>query len=275
MDWLDYREKLGIGFDDEQKIDFFIHKIFNILGLIAESEESRLQISNNEYYLFCNITGTIVDPSLYHGDGFKLIMRVLQHHTGKLADFLAYYIAFLNCQKDDKNKPYKRCDLRDILTNKLSEAHIPFEVYEDSNGCFVFPKGVDEMDKALISQPLTWLAKYPNAEKAWIKALRRYANATATDASDVADLFRKALETFFQEFFNNAKTLENNKKEYGDYLKTKGIPKEISGNFETLLQFYTNYMNNYAKHHDATSKKVLEYIMYQTGNIIRLLITLE
>ena len=39
MDWLDYREKLGIGFDDEQKIDFFIHKIFNILGLIAESEE--------------------------------------------------------------------------------------------------------------------------------------------------------------------------------------------------------------------------------------------
>ena len=34
-------------------------------------------------------------------------------------------------------------------------------------------------------------------------------------------------------------------------------------------------MNNYAKHHDKTSINVLEYIMYQTGNIIRLLITLK
>ena len=31
MDWLDYRERLGIGFDDDQKVDLFIHKIFNIL----------------------------------------------------------------------------------------------------------------------------------------------------------------------------------------------------------------------------------------------------
>lgn len=92
MDWLDYREKLGIGFDDEQKVDLFIHKIFNILRLISDSEESRMQISNDEYYRFCNMTGTIVDPSLFHGDGFRLIMNVLQRHIGKLADFLAFYM---------------------------------------------------------------------------------------------------------------------------------------------------------------------------------------
>ena len=41
-------------------------------------------------------------------------------------------------------------------------------------------------------------------------------------------------------------------------------------------RFGTFYiMNNYAKHHNKTSKNVLEYIMYQTGNIIRLLITLN
>lgn len=36
-----------------------------------------------------------------------------------------------------------------------------------------------------------------------------------------------------------------------------------------------NYINNYAKHRDATSNRLLEYLMYQTGNIIRLLITLK
>ena len=53
------------------------------------------------------------------------------------------------------------------------------------------------------------------------------------------------------------------------------MPAEISNNFEWLLQSYAKYMNEYAKHHDKTNKNALEYIMYQTGNIIRLLITLR
>lgn len=62
---------------------------------------------------------------------------------------------------------------------------------------------------------------------------------------------------------------------YGNYLFKAGIPKEIASNFETLLQTYCNFMNGYAKHHDKTELNVLEYLMYQTGNIIRLLITLK
>ena len=54
-----------------------------------------------------------------------------------------------------------------------------------------------------------------------------------------------------------------------------GVSKEIASNFETLLQTYCNFMNGYAKHHDKTELNVLEYLMYQTGNIIRLLITLK
>ena len=274
MDWLDYREKLGIGFNDEQKTKLFFVKIHNILDGLSQSDNSRSQILNEEYFKFCNMTGTIINPTLYYGDGFKLILQTLHNHMNSINDFMSYYIAFLNCQEDNEYKPLKRSEFKNILINMLDESHIPYDLYEDSDGYFVFPKGVKEMDEALVSRPLTWLAKYPNAEKAWIKALKKYAEFETTDASDVADLLRKALETFFQEFFGNAKSLENNKAEYGNYLKTKGIPKEISANLEMLLQAYANYMNNYAKHHDATSNNVLEYIMYQTGNIIRLLITL-
>ena len=35
MDFLDYREKLGIGFCDNEKYKFFLVKIFSILGEIA------------------------------------------------------------------------------------------------------------------------------------------------------------------------------------------------------------------------------------------------
>lgn len=112
-------------------------------------------------------------------------------------------------------------------------------------------------------------------EKAWGKALRAYAEVTANSASNVADLFRKALESFFKEFFRNEKSLENNKTEYGRYLKEQGVPSELSNNLESLLQGYTNFMNNYAKHNDKTSVRILEYLLYQTGNTIRLLISLK
>lgn len=131
------------------------------------------------------------------------------------------------------------------------------------------------MDAALVSHPLSWLAAYPNARTAFAKALKEYAEATPEKASDIADKFRKALEVFFQEFFNCDKTLENCKATYGKYLKAHNVPNEISSNFETLLQAYTNFMNGYAKHHDKTRLNVLEYVMYQTGNIIRLLLTLN
>lgn len=31
MDWLDYREKLGIGFNDKEKVKYFYNKISNVL----------------------------------------------------------------------------------------------------------------------------------------------------------------------------------------------------------------------------------------------------
>lgn len=126
-----------------------------------------------------------------------------------------------------------------------------------------------------MSDVLLWLRNYPQTQKAWAKALKDYAEVSDATASETADNFRKALERFFQEFFQSNKSLENMKSEYGTYLSQKGVPAEIKNNLEPLLLAYTNYMNNYAKHHDKTSKDVLEYLMYQTGNIIRLMITLK
>jgi len=58
-------------------------------------------------------------------------------------------------------------------------------------------------------------------------------------------------------------------------MKSKDIPNELRSNFETLLQSYTSFNNGYAKHNDKSSKDALEYIMYQTGSLIRFIITLK
>ena len=62
---------------------------------------------------------------------------------------------------------------------------------------------------------------------------------------------------------------------YERYLDQQGVPVDLRGEFENTVKMYTKFNNNNAKHHDKTTKNVLEYLLYQTGNIIRFLITLE
>lgn len=278
MKWLDYREKLGIGFSDERKVQYFMVKIFNFLNALSENYQSGC-ISTKEYLDFCNMVGVSahlnITEDCYSKERFRDVLSVFHQYENHLPSFLAHYMALVNVTDESRYGNWKGQQFIGLLKQMLEESSIPFDIVEDADGYFVFPKGAEELDAVLVSQPLHWLSAYPKAHTAYVKALKEYSEATPDNASDIADKFRKTLETFLREFFGNSAPLEKNKVEYGRYLKSRGVPAEITGNMETLLQAYANFMNGYAKHQDATSLNVLEYLMYQTGNIIRLLITLK
>jgi len=271
MDWIDYRKKLDIGFSDESKFNYFRTKMFNFMDIY------KTQSSFEEYFKFCNITGTSIDARLLEIVPIPLpslhseIINIIQGNSQTICHFLAHYVAFINSREDAEQKKV----YTELLTKMLCQSHIQYEIFEDSDGCFVFPKGAKELDDALVSEPLQWLADYPNSQKAFARALRDYANADENKASNVADNFRKALECFCQDFFEKQDSIEKFKSDIGKFLKNKDVPKEISNNFESSLKLYYSYINAYAKHRDATSDKLLEFIMYQTGNFIRLLITMK
>lgn len=92
---------------------------------------------------------------------------------------------------------------------------------------------------------------------------------------DVADNLRKALETFLQEFLGNTKNLETNKNEICKYLGEQGVDAGISGLFQPLINAYKNINDRIAKHNDAVDKKLLEFLLYQTGLLIRMVITVK
>lgn len=273
MKTIDYRKRLSLNFDNDEKIEILQTRIYNML---FEFEEQK-----DKWGLQLEITTVVRDFSNEIGKMLPWEQKNLQVIycyiliQDSITSLVFNFITFFNVL----NKRYPNYTIIEQLQLKflqsLDSLNIKYEKELDDDGIFIFPKGAEELDSALVSEPLEWLKDYPSAHGAFIKALKAYAECTENNASDVADLFRKALESFFQEFFNSEKSLENMISDYGNYLKNNGIPKEISNNFEKLLNQYTDFMNNYAKHHDKTSVNVLEYIMYQTGNIIRLLITLK
>lgn len=274
MDWLDYKEKLGIGFSDEEKGKLFIGKVQNFIY-----SASRCPFEEQDEINFCNEIGC---ASLCNSDsvfnmldldtpvGLKRSWLYLEKHTDDALDFLAHMIALINTY-GGKNSD------RDIILNTvkrcLDEYHISYDIFQEEGKHFIFPKGAKELDNALVSEPLEWLKDYPNARKTYIIALKQYSDGIYI--RDVADNLRKALEAFLQEFLGNAKILETNKNEICKYLGEQGVDAGVSGLFKPMINAYKNINDRIAKHNDAVDKKLLEFVLYQTGVLIRMVLSVK
>lgn len=148
-----------------------------------------------------------------------------------------------------------------------------YEVVEDKDGTFIFPLGAKELDDALVSEPLEWLNDYPNARKTLIIALQQYSKGLYI--RDVADNLRKAFEEFLKEFLNNNNDLNKNKKEVEVYLKLQNAAPQLVTMLVSLISHYYLLNNEVAKHNDKIDEKYLEFLMYQTGVFIRMLIVVK
>lgn len=274
MDWLDYRQALGLSFNDDQKKNLFIKRIevFMRSGKrysFAERDEIAFAYMIGETYL-----PSVREPFAFCLDeelvGLQKVWPYLKKHTDNFLDFLATLVAFINTYK---GKNSDKIDVFSAIKGALNDCHIDFEIVKDSDGNFIFPKGAKELDNALVSQPLEWLSAYPMAQKTFIIALKQYSEGIYI--RDVADNLRKALEAFLQEFLGNEKNLETNKNEICKYLGSQGVDTGISGLFQPLLNAYKNINDRIAKHNDAVDKKLLEFLLYQTGVLIRMVVVIK
>lgn len=283
MEWLDYREQLRIGFNDENKGIMCVSRIQNNLDDLFQNRQEANKgldlldgifdtdaISREEYHLFCHITGTRYGGVLsFPRDEIR---KALESHEDDFRDFLSYYMAFINCLTD-RPKGIKKQELLNILEKAFAESRLKYSVLKDEGEFFVFPKGAKELDRALVSEPLEWLAEYPLAKKIFVIAIKQYQDGVYI--RDVADNLRKALEQFLQEFLGNTKNLENNKSEICRYLGSAGVDGEIAGLFQPLINTYKNINDKYVKHNDLIDKRLLEFLLYQTGILIRMVLVVK
>lgn len=270
MDFIDYREKLGLGFNDRELENMFFNRIFNVLDDLTDMNG---QISSTEYFHFCRYTGYPMQHGITAGEGWGIIIRILHKNVSSLREFLPYYMFMINCQEDAEHKLWTKEQLKNLVRNCLIESHIPCEVYEENGGYFVFPKGAEELDDALVSEPLDWLKEYPLSHKTFCIALKQYSDGIYI--RDVADNLRKALEEFLREFLGNNNDFNKNKKEVENYLKSQSVDSHLITILCSLLNHYYLLNNEIAKHNDKMDKKYLEYLLYQTGIFIRTLIVVK
>lgn len=264
MKWAEYRERLGIGFSDEDKRLLLSNKLYTFV----QYSQLTSSYSADDAYRFCLYTGKVYKE--VH-DYLFAVANTFREPNMSIKKMIAFFVAFVNSQEDASQED--KGELIEILKKFLDDLCIPYEVFCDEEGTYIFPKGAEEFDDALVAEPFMWLGKYPSARKTYLIALQQYYEGKYT--RDVADNLRKALEAFLQEFLGNEKNLESNKNEICKYLGEQGVDPGISGLFQSLINSYKNINDRIAKHNDAVDKKLLEFLLYQTGVLIRMVIVVS
>ena len=273
MNYLDYREKLGIGLNDKEIIEGFENAILSYFDANTKASYSR-----DTYLSFCSKVGIRIIPEvstmsvsriLSQPKGFQIVVPHFEAVADNFKEFLVYCIAFFNTYTDDAKEKEK---IRNYYFSSIENYKLMLEPLYDKDGMFLFPKGAQELDDALVSEPLEWLRVYPKTHATFSRALKQYSDGEY--ARDVADNFRKALEGFLKEYLESDKDFDENRKEICRFLKSKGADKNITNMLEPMLAYYKKLNDDQVKHNDKLNPKLLEYIMYQTGLFIRMIITI-
>lgn len=268
---VDYRKKLGLGFNDESKIKMLKTHIFNLLTEFDETKEDwELEIDIKKITRnFSDEIGILI-PSEYKN--LQIIYYIICSQKD-ISSCVYFFVTFLNTLKHEYNDYVIIETLETRFLSALDNMKISYDKSVDSDGIFIFPKGAEELDSALVSEPLEWLKDYPQTKKTYVIALKQYSDGIYI--RDVADNLRKTLEAFFQEFLGNKKNLANNINEVFKFLGTHNAEPELAGSIKDLLSKYDSLNNKIAKHNDKVDARYLEFLLYQTGIFIRMLITVK
>ena len=168
-------------------------------------------------------------------------------------------------EQDNKTRFFK------YLQDDIVTTGVPLEVKQTKTDVLFYPTGAKLLDEKLVNDNLDWLSQYPKSYETFKSALQEY--GTKGKERDIVDKLRLSLELLLKDILHNNKSLENQTKEIGDYLKENNVSTEISSMFWKILDYYSKYQNNKAKHENAVPLDEVEFILYLTGILMRFLLT--
>lgn len=149
-----------------------------------------------------------------------------------------------------------------------------FKVHRKGEQIIIYPSGDHFLDEGIVDFVLSGLEDYPIAAKHFEQALKFYQTGDTSQYRSLLDNLRFALEQLLKKILNNQKSLENQKIFLKALFKDKELHPQVNNLYSTLLNLYTQYQNDAVKHSEDFSLDEVEFMIYLTGNFMRLLLQL-
>ena len=135
------------------------------------------------------------------------------------------------------------------------------------------PAGAHEMNLELVDETRHWLSGHLAAYKVFEEAISKYKSDVLQ--RNLLDDFRLSLELLCKELLGNSKSLENQIGRLGQYIKTHGGSKEVQNMFQTLIDYFAKYQNEYVKHSDSVVDVEITFVVELTCSMMKYLLQIE
>jgi hypothetical protein len=216
--------------------------------------------------------GTHEHFHLIHASGSDLFsIREWLRTPNSLPEFMAMLQMFLWAMEDAGS------DFHGDVITMLSAAKryspgINFGIARRGDSVTLYPQGAQELDVALVEEPMEWLARYPKVAEQFGQALRIVLANDEDNYRGALDNLRWALEQLLKAVLSNHKSLEKQSEFLLPWLKARGVHAEVRSMYRDLLLRFANYQNDAVKHGDKWQPIELEFMIYTTGALMRLAI---
>lgn len=253
--WNDFKGRILNSYASILQHDFIYNdeadeEFFNILGIHSRH--------NRHDRLTFNLTGKEVEDCLSY--------KYLRNETDIKKILLGLeIISWMESIEPEIRKKFL-LDIKEII----NITNVPIELKYSENEFLIYPAGAKLLDEKLINDNLDWLSDYPKIYELFSSSLSDL--GIKGKERQVIDNLRLSVELLLKEKLGNSKSLENQKIELGKYLKTQKICSEISNLYWQVLDYYSKYQNNKVKHSDSANPNEVEFILYLTGTMMRLLL---
>lgn len=262
---------------DENRYDFKV-RCLNILNEEFSKNAYAVSLLSSRVNL---ITNYCMEISSYLGITSKSIMyssftnSELYKHINNLSvsadNSFKEFLFFLQLTL---NYTYDGTILNQTLAERFAEAmkitNIPAKILYIDGLYEIYPSTTPYIDEPLIIDVLTWLDGYPEVKKYYSEAINT--ERSEKNNRHIVDDLRMSLEKFFQLFFENKKSIENQISNIGNYLKENKISPQISNTYKKLIDYYAKYNDENAKHGDNINSTEIDFLIYLTGSFIRFIL---
>lgn len=225
----------------ENYVDYQYKKTFEgICYLLGENADDRISDANRNPY-----ASSVYIPRLRSltNDDFQETLKIT---------YLLYEIS------SERDKAIIDEEIRFALSHATMDLGIRWQ-----DGIF-YPSGAEELDKALVEEPLLWLKNFPAEKTDFLKAIEKY---MSKEYGEVIMNCYLTVEGLSRQVLSNRKTLENNIVE----LLTK---LNLSQDWKSILRSFINYANETKRHasdkRHAINPQEAEAFLYMTGLLVRL-----
>ncbi len=140
----------------------------------------------------------------------------------------------------------------------------------------LYPKGAELLDDEIVNRTLLWLNEHPKVLQPYETALKLYMEQDENKRRNLLDNLRFAIEQLLKEILQNNKSLENQQKELGLWLKGRSVHQQVINLYNQLLFGpFRQYQNDAVKHAGEYRDQDIEFMIYLAGTFMRLLLQLE